>query len=106
MEGGYLEGQGFSMTALAQLLYPSAGILVADKTGLTGSYDFSLHWTPDDVSTPMAKATESGMQAAASDFSGPSLFTALQEQLGLKLVPIKFPLEVIVVDHVEMPSEN
>jgi uncharacterized protein (TIGR03435 family) len=104
---GYLDGQGFSTTALAQLLYPSAGILVVDKTGLTGSYDFSLHWTPDDVSTPMAKATEGGTQeAAASDFSGPSLFTALQEQLGLKLVPMKFPLEVIVIDHVEMPSEN
>ncbi len=63
---------------------------VVDKTGITGRYNLKLQWTPDD--------------AAAN--SGPSLFTALEEQLGLKLEPAKGPVQVLVIDHVEMPSEN
>ena len=70
--------------------------VVLDKTGLTGRYDFSLQWTPDD----------SPSDAPVPDSSGGSLFTALQEQLGLKLEPQKGPVEVLVIDHVARPSEN
>jgi uncharacterized protein (TIGR03435 family) len=65
---------------------------VVDKTGLTGSYDFSLHWTPGDDSS--------------SNADEPSLFTALQEQIGLKLEAQKAATDVIVVDHIERPSAN
>jgi uncharacterized protein (TIGR03435 family) len=65
---------------------------VVDKTGLTGSYDIDLTWTPDDQ-----QGTAGG---------GPTVFTALEEQLGLKLVPSKAPVETFVVDHVERPSAN
>jgi uncharacterized protein (TIGR03435 family) len=69
-----------------------AGRTVVDKTGLTGNYDIDLKWTPDDrQGTPDA---------------GPTLFTALEEQLGLKLEPAKGPVDTLVVDHVEKPSEN
>jgi uncharacterized protein (TIGR03435 family) len=75
-----------------------AGRPVIDKTGLTGQYDFTLHWTPFDP----------GSAAAPTDSSeqGPSLFTALEEQLGLTLKPEKDQIEVIVVDSVQKPSEN
>ena len=69
-----------------------AGRTVIDKTGLSGNYDIDLTWTPDD-------------QPATAD-SGPSIFTALEEQLGLKLVPAKGPVDVFVIDHVERPSAN
>ncbi len=75
-------------SSLASLVHRS----VIDKTGLTGNYDFSLKYSPDDISTPQADS--------------PSLFTALQEQLGLKLQSAKGPVETLVVDSVEMPSEN
>ena len=71
---------------------------IVDKTGLTGQYNFTLHWTPVDPS-PGTAPTDPGEQ-------GPSLFTALEEQLGLKLTPAKEQVEVIVVDSVEKPSEN
>ena len=71
---------------------------VRDKTGLTGLYDFVLQWSPDEASGESADA--SGASQA------PSLFTALQEQLGLKLESTKGPVPTIIVDHVEMPSEN
>ena len=82
---------------LDSLAYSLSGRLsrtVVDKTGLKGKYDLTLTWSPDDGS------------AAASDSSAPSLFTALQEQLGLRLQPAKGPVETLVVDHVEMPTEN
>jgi bla regulator protein BlaR1 len=69
-----------------------------DKTGLTGFYDFVIEWTPD---SPAA-----GPDAAASDPSGPSLFTALQNQLGLKLEPATAPFDTVVIDHAEKPSAN
>ena len=65
---------------------------MVDKTGLTGNYDISLTWTPDN---------EQGTPDA-----GPSLFTAIEEQLGLKLESTKGPVDTLVVDHVERPSEN
>ena len=66
---------------------------VIDKTGLTGRYDINLKWRPDD-------------KPAADENTAPDLFTALQEQLGLKLEPSKGPVDTLVVDHVEMPSDN
>ena len=83
-----------SLDRLALSLSSKLGRTVVDKTGLTGKYDLSLTWSPDDGST------------AESDSSAPSLFTALQEQLGLRLQPAKGPVETLVVDHIEMPSEN
>jgi len=68
------------------------GRIVVDKTGLTGYYDIDLKWTPDED--------------IAAGVSGPTLFTALEEQLGLKLVPAKAPVDVLVVDHVERPTAN
>ena len=70
----------------------AAGRTVIDKTGLTGYYDIDLKWTPDED--------------LAAGAIGPTLFTALEEQLGLKLVPAKAPVDVLVVDHIDQPSAN
>ena len=70
---------------------------VIDRTGLVGDFDFSLKYTPDDGSNPDADPNAP---------SSASIFTAMQEQLGLKLEPSKSPVEILVIDHVEQPSEN
>jgi uncharacterized protein (TIGR03435 family) len=67
---------------------------VIDKTGLTGKYDLSLKWRPDNQ-PPSDNSDEL-----------PGLFTALQEQLGLKLESSKGPVDTLVIDHIEMPTEN
>jgi uncharacterized protein (TIGR03435 family) len=84
---------------LARLL----GRTVIDKTGLTGKFDINAEWTPDEA---MLGALSPETRAAASDTAGPSIFTALQEQLGLKLESQKGPVEVFVVERAEKPSEN
>jgi len=71
---------------------------IVDKTGLTGQYDFTLRWAPFDPAPGSASMDSSEQQ--------PSLFTALQEQLGLRLIPGKEPMEVLVVDSADKPSEN
>jgi bla regulator protein BlaR1 len=73
------------------------GLEVVNKTGLQGAYDFNLLWTTDLQELNATPADNAG---------APPLFTAIQEQLGLKLVPSKAPVEVIVIDHIEKPSEN
>ncbi|MFT4112458.1 TIGR03435 family protein [Silvibacterium sp.] len=98
---GNMEGHSALMSNLIRSLAAEpeiAGRPVVDKTGLTGGYDFTLRWTSDDP----------GSRAAATDTNTqwPSLFTALEEQLGLRLTSEKQPIDVIVVDSVEMPSEN
>jgi len=96
----HIEVEGSSSTALfAEELSKEVGRPVADKTAITGRYHLTLKWTPDDAAGP------SPGSGAASD-SGPSIFTALEEQLGLKLLPAKGPVQVLVIDHVEMPSAN
>jgi uncharacterized protein (TIGR03435 family) len=84
--------------ALTQELSRELGRDIIDKTEIKGRYDLTLKWTPD-----AGAATDS---AATSTDSGPSIFTAVQEQLGLKLEPAKAPVQVLVIDHAEMPSEN
>ena len=74
-------------------LSDAVGRIVLDKTGLTSYYDIDLKWTPDGSPTNDPSAP-------------PDLFSAIQEQLGLKLVPSKAPVDVLVVDHVERPTEN
>lgn len=69
----------------------SVSRVVVDRTGLTGNFDMTLDWTPDEMST---------------DTPGGSIFTALQEQLGLKLVPSRGPVEVLVVDRAEHPGPD
>jgi uncharacterized protein (TIGR03435 family) len=110
IRSGQLVGQALPMADLARLLTRPLGRTVLDKTGLTGDYDFKLQWTPDENQLPMLEGTEGGPQGAGSarppDSTGPSMFTAIQEQLGLKLESKKGPVEVLVIDHVEEPSEN
>jgi uncharacterized protein (TIGR03435 family) len=81
--------------ALSLAFIPDVDRSVVDKTNLTGRYTFELHWTREAISASESLNT-----------SAPHIFTALGEELGLKLEPIKGPLDTIVIDHVEMPSEN
>lgn len=93
----HLEVQGPNSTALlAEVLSKQVGRPVIDQTGISGRYDLTLKWTPDDNDS--AGTIGSNLP--------PSIFTALEEQLGLKLVPQKGPVQVLIVDHVEMPSKN
>ena len=106
---GILTGQGVPIVFLVRMLsQQQLGHPVLDKTELTGKYDFTLQWTPEENRAPMFKGTRDGGQGPdnPADSSGPSIFTAIQEQLGLKLEAQKGPAEVLVIDHVERPSEN
>jgi uncharacterized protein (TIGR03435 family) len=78
---------------------------VIDKTGLSGLFDIDLKWSPDETALPSPPSGDSGRSAAALD-EGPSIFTAVREQLGLELKPAKGPVTVLVIDSVERPSEN
>lgn len=101
---GELDGHDAQTAQLANVLSIQLARTVVDKTGLAKTYDFTLRWTPfeNQVQTPTgASDTEAGEKA-----SGPSIFTALQEQLGLKLEPEKGPVNILIVDHAEQPSPN
>jgi bla regulator protein blaR1 len=89
---GQMIGQGVTTARLARGLSAQLGRPVVDKTGLTASYDLRLSWKDEDDDQ--------------ADPNGASLFTAIQEQLGLKLESGKGPVEVIVVDRIERPSAN
>jgi len=95
--GGRMDAKACSMWRLVLKLSDILGVPVSDATNTKENFDFSLRWVPDEVQA----------KAASSDASqGPSLFTALQEQLGLKLEARKVPVDVLVIDHAELPSEN
>ena len=110
MGPGELTGQGIAIKFLARLLSEQLGRDVLDQTGLKGNYDLTLKWTPEPGEGMMLRGPEGGNPGPESapppESSGPSIFTAIQEQLGLKLEPTKAPAEVLVIDHVEKPSEN
>ena len=74
---------------------------VVDRTELTGAFDVNVKWAIDPLTGPAGPGV-----APPLDPMGPSIFTALQEQLGLKLSSAKGPVEVLVIDHIEKPSPN
>jgi len=106
---GMITAIGWSMDALSTAVSPFVNRVVSDRTQLVGLYDFDLKWTPDTFPRLPAGApadqpfTFNGVQI---DPNGPSIVTALREQLGLKLESHKAPVEVLVIDHVEAPSAN
>src|SRR5690242_4194372 len=79
---------------------------VIDQTGLTDRYDFTLNWRPDEFQFPRASAAQRAAAVANGADTLPDLFTAFQEQLGLKLDTAKAPVDVLVIDKVSKPSEN
>ena len=105
MGRGQLKAKKASIEQLAKLLGNQLGRTVLDKTGLAGDFDFELTWTPD-VTGPLGPK-EGGVDGPPPvDPGGPSIFTAIQEQLGLKLESQKGPVEILVIDSVERASEN
>ena len=104
MRRGQFEGMGATLSMLAQALSDATGRKVIDKTGITGNHDFKLEWTPEPGQ--MAPPPGGGNEPPPPDPSGPSIFTAIEEQLGLKLRAAKGPVEVLVIDHAEKPSAN
>ncbi|HEY7336609.1 MAG TPA: TIGR03435 family protein [Bryobacteraceae bacterium] len=93
-EGGKMTAKDASMQQVADFFARQLRQPVEDMTGLSGAFDLNLQWTPDD-------------QTRQATGDTPSLFTAVQEQLGLKLRPQKVTVQVLVVDHVERkPTEN
>jgi uncharacterized protein (TIGR03435 family) len=88
----HFNGEGLTMMLIAEELSLITGRVVVDKTNLADRYDLKLEWTADDAPAP--------------DNSAPSLFTAVQEQLGLKLEPAKEAAPVLVIDHVDPPTAN
>jgi len=83
---------------------------VVDETGLKGNFDFQCTFTPDEAQfnghPPMLPAQQTDTTNTSSAPSAPSLYNAFQQQLGLNLSAKKNPVDVIVIDHVEKPSEN
>jgi bla regulator protein blaR1 len=102
---GELSSSGAPLELLAAQLSARLGRPVIDKTGLKGIYAFNLRWTPDPTEEEHLKQSgEAVFPEPPPDANGPSLTNALQEQLGLKLQPNTEPVQVLVIDHAELPS--
>jgi uncharacterized protein (TIGR03435 family) len=96
MGRGRLMAVGNDLPNLSRALSSLVGRTVVDETGLKGLFDMKMEWTPDG---------QPG-DAAAGETAGPSIFTAIQEQLGLKLESKKGPVPVFVIEKIEKPTEN
>ena len=96
---GHIAGTQIQMRTLARLISRVQGQIVLDQTGLPGFYEVKLEWTSDLNNPPQPPDSDAP--------PGPSIFTAVQEQLGLRLESRKGPVDVLVVDHAEqVPAEN
>lgn len=93
--GVLIEAHSASLDSFARILARKMDLPVVNHTGLEGIFDFKLHWTPENTRPPAGGAPE-----------GPSVFTAIQEQLGLRLRSQKTPVQVLVIDRAEKPSAN
>jgi uncharacterized protein (TIGR03435 family) len=102
---GRLTGSQVSTEMLANVLSNQVGHSVQDRTGIKGVFDFKPEWEPETDAEPTGA---DGAPASSTDIrAGPSIFTAIQEQLGLRLEPHRGPVEVIVIDHIDSsPTEN
>ncbi len=98
---GFLKSRGMTMASLAQSLASVLGRNVLDETGLTGQYEVKLEWAPDVG--PISEEQRADLSAAVERRS---IFSAVQEQLGLKLEPRKGKVQFFVIDGAEKPGEN
>jgi uncharacterized protein (TIGR03435 family) len=95
----HVQGSDNTIELLARELSKALDRVVVDKTGIDARYDLTLRWMPADQPAPL-------LNGAPDPNPPPDIFTAIQEQLGLKLEPAKGPVPVLVIDHIEMPSVN
>lgn len=102
---GRIVGTGLDMPTVVGLLAPSQRRAVVDQTGLQGRYDIDVTYTPEPFSAA-ALAQRGATPPPGVDPNGPSLFDALQDQLGLRLEPRRMPVPVVVIDHIEPLAEN
>jgi len=98
---GRIRFGGYPLSLFASSVSGQLGRFVIDRTGLTGNWDFELTYTPEQRGTPPP-----GVNAPPIDPNGPDLFTAVQEQLGLKFESTKGPVDVIVIDSIEKPTPD
>ena len=106
---GHVEANSAPVSVLVYPLSQFLGRTVVDKTGLTGSYNFTLQWTPDNAPPPQGGVGAPDSPALAEDATHAAplfLVTAIQEQLGLKLESDKGSVDVIVIDHIDPPTPN
>jgi uncharacterized protein (TIGR03435 family) len=94
----FIDARAITMSRFAEVLSRQTNLLVVDSTGLKGTFNLKLSWRPESP-----RATVTGVDEA---MERPSLFDALQQQLGLHLESRKIPIEILVIDHAEKPSEN
>jgi uncharacterized protein (TIGR03435 family) len=97
---GLIDAKTITMDRFAEVLSRQMELPVVNHTGLAGSFNLKLEWTPESR-RPVTPGTDD-----ATMESGPSIFTAIQEELGLRLRAMKAPVVVLVIDHAEKPSEN
>jgi uncharacterized protein (TIGR03435 family) len=97
-----MTGRTVTLTELAVNLSNAVGRVVIDRTGLLGTFDLDLEFAPDQPPS----AALAGVPPTPNDASGASIFTAVQEQLGLRLSSTTGPVDVLVIDHVERPTED
>lgn len=100
-----LTGHMAAMETIVSMISRTIGSTVIDKTGLTGKYDYTLSFAPDE-NMRAGMLPPPGGGAPPPEADGLSILTAVQEQLGLKLVAQKEPVDVIVIDHIEQPTAN
>jgi bla regulator protein blaR1 len=103
---GSAEIEGATLSMFAGLLGMVLDRPVIDKTGITSYFEIHLAFSPDDSTGPRPVTADPGASAALRAPDAPGIFQAIQEQLGLRLVPAKGPVDVLVIDHIERPSEN
>lgn len=103
---GGVDMEGGTLSTLAGLLGMALDRPVIDKTGITNLFEIQLVFSPDNSPARREASVDPGPPADATTADRPGIFQAIQEQLGLKLVPAKGPVDVLVIDHVEKPTGN
>lgn len=103
---GRIRAGGQTMAQFADAISGTAQRVVIDKTGLTGYYDIALNYTPSGDQLPQGPPPPGAPPLPPIDPDGPTFFTAIQEQLGLKLDNQRGPVEVVVIDSIDQPTEN
>lgn len=114
MGSGIIAGNAVTLPLFARMLSQRLDRAVVDRTNLTGRFDILLQWAPGEAENAFDSGGNKlgetiigmGGRDVTTDPSGPSIFSAIQQQMGLKLQSAKAPVDVIVIDHVSKPSEN